>query len=172
MPILKTTSNTKLKFPNGAASRSVLCFKILDVLLLISLRLGREITHVKMDSILRVFFNGFSVLMLFPNLMQLRKQLMERTPSMTKSLKPTHERKVSHTNDSWIFKKDVATGASGKYQTQSFGLLSLTNDSSEQNNEEPASGRDDDALKDELFDTFSPELAHKAYFAISRYISR
>ena len=138
-----------------------------------------------METVLKLYFNGFSVLLNFaiPS-----KKDADKSPNsvnsnsgLKSSLKYGHERKVSNT-DSWIFnKKDLRSdtlagnntnNASYKYRAHSFSLLSLTNDTGEQVSERDESSSDGDSLKQELFETYNPELAHKSYFSLSRYTSR
>jgi hypothetical protein len=41
--------------------RQALAFKILDIILLISLRIGREQTRIEMEKLLKTYFNSFSI---------------------------------------------------------------------------------------------------------------
>jgi hypothetical protein len=61
LPIIKLYSNEKAKFPNGYLSRQVLAFKILDIMLILSLRIGPEQTRIEMGRVLRTYFDGFSL---------------------------------------------------------------------------------------------------------------
>lgn len=61
LPIIKLYSNEKAKFPNGYLSRQVLAFKILDIMLILSLRIGPEQTRIEMGRILRAYFEGFTL---------------------------------------------------------------------------------------------------------------
>jgi len=61
LPIIKLYSNEKAKFPNGYLSRQVLAFKILDIMLILSLRIGPEQTRIEMGRTLRTYFDGFSL---------------------------------------------------------------------------------------------------------------
>ncbi len=61
LPVINLYSNEKTKFPNGYAMRQVLSYKVLDIVLMISLRLGPEQTRLEMEKTLKAFFNGFSL---------------------------------------------------------------------------------------------------------------
>jgi hypothetical protein len=61
MPVINLYSNEKIKFPNGYFMRQVLSFKVLDIILIISLRIGPEQTRTEMENILRIYFSGFSI---------------------------------------------------------------------------------------------------------------
>ena len=60
LPLLKIVSNQHISFPSGSAGRSVICFKIIDVLYIISLRIGFEMTRENMTFILQKFFAAFN----------------------------------------------------------------------------------------------------------------
>lgn len=57
---MRLYSNEKVKFPNGHGMRQALAYKILDIILLISYRIGPEQTRVEMERVLRAFFDGFN----------------------------------------------------------------------------------------------------------------
>ena len=57
--------------------RQVLSYKVLDILLIISLRIGPEQTRIEMDKTLKTFFNGFS---------QVRSSVMNTSSILTKPL--------------------------------------------------------------------------------------
>ena len=54
-------TNEQIKFPNGYAMRQVLAFKILDIILILSLRIGPEQTRIEMEKVLKKYFDGFSL---------------------------------------------------------------------------------------------------------------
>ena len=60
LPLLRVASSHHVSFPGGAQARTVLCYKILDVLYLISLRIGFEMTRQHMTFVLQKFFAAFS----------------------------------------------------------------------------------------------------------------
>ena len=61
MPVISLYTNEQIKFPNGYAMRQVLAFKILDIILILSLRIGPEQTRIEMEKVLRKYFDGFSL---------------------------------------------------------------------------------------------------------------
>lgn len=50
----------KVKFPNGCLMRQALAFKTLDIILILSLRIGLEQTRILMKEVLKAFFDSFS----------------------------------------------------------------------------------------------------------------
>ena len=54
-------SNAKIGFPSGALARSVICYKIIDVMVMVSLRIGFEMTRKMMTTLLKRFFACFDV---------------------------------------------------------------------------------------------------------------
>lgn len=50
----------KIKFPNGYLIRQALAFKTLDIILILSLRIGLEQTRILMKEVLKAFFDSFS----------------------------------------------------------------------------------------------------------------
>ena len=61
LPVIKLYSNEKIKFPNGHKMRQVLAYKVLDIILLLSLRIGPEQTRTEMETTLKAYFNVFSL---------------------------------------------------------------------------------------------------------------
>lgn len=59
LPVIRLYSNEKMKFPNGHMMRLALAYKILDIMLLISYRIGPEQTRIEMSHIFRIYFSGF-----------------------------------------------------------------------------------------------------------------
>ncbi|CAG0920124.1 unnamed protein product [Notodromas monacha] len=60
-PVLQMVTSTRLQFPHGYLGRAVMTWKALDVLFLISSRIGMEMTKKYMTSCLNKFFSGFDV---------------------------------------------------------------------------------------------------------------
>lgn len=58
-PMLKLVSSTTTSFPSGAVVRSVILYKIIDVLYVMGLRLGFELARQYMTSFLQLFFKPF-----------------------------------------------------------------------------------------------------------------
>ncbi|KAL4239028.1 WD repeat-containing protein 81 [Mactra antiquata] len=58
-PMIKLVSSMTATFPSGSTVRSVILYKIIDVLYIIGLRLGFELTRRHMTDILQLFFKPF-----------------------------------------------------------------------------------------------------------------
>ncbi|KAH3845168.1 WD repeat-containing protein 81-like [Dreissena polymorpha] len=58
-PIIKLVSTSSISFPSGPVVRSLILYKIIDVLYIIGLRLGFEMTREKMTRTLQLFFLPF-----------------------------------------------------------------------------------------------------------------
>ncbi|XP_060555300.1 WD repeat-containing protein 81-like isoform X2 [Ruditapes philippinarum] len=58
-PMLKLVSSTTTSFPSGAVVRSIILYKIIDVLYVIGLRLGFELARRYMTNVLQLFFKPF-----------------------------------------------------------------------------------------------------------------
>lgn len=78
LPVINLYSNERIKFPNGYLMRQVLAFKILDIILILSFRIGPEQTRIEMEKILKAYFNGFS---------QVRSNIMDYSLLSTKPVK-------------------------------------------------------------------------------------
>ena len=60
LPILKIVSSAHISFPTRSQARSVICYKIIDALYVISLRIGFEMTRGHMTFVLQKFFAAFN----------------------------------------------------------------------------------------------------------------
>lgn len=60
-PVLKLVSSTTSMFPSGSTLRSIILYKIVDVLYILGLRLGFEMTRRHMTSVLQTFFKPFAL---------------------------------------------------------------------------------------------------------------
>jgi len=82
LPVINFYSNDRTKFPSGYLMRQVLAFKVLDIILILSLRIGPEQTRIELEKVLRAYFHGFS---------QVRSSIMDhsvlRTTSASKPVK-------------------------------------------------------------------------------------
>ena len=54
-------SNDKTKFPSGFQMRQALAYKVLDVILVLSLRIGPEQTRLEMKRVLKLYFGSFGL---------------------------------------------------------------------------------------------------------------
>ena len=60
-PLINIVSAGHLSFPSGGLARSVIAFKMVDVLTTVALRIGREMTREHMTGILQQFFICFEL---------------------------------------------------------------------------------------------------------------
>lgn len=81
LPAISLYSNVNIKFPNGYLMRQAIAYKILDIILLLSLRIGPEQTRIEMEATLKAYFSGFSLV---------RSKLMDLISpmNMSRSTKP------------------------------------------------------------------------------------
>ena len=262
VPVINLYSNERVKFPNSYLIRQVLAYKILDIILILSLRIGPEQTRIELEKILKTYFDGFS---------QVRARIMDhslfKTSSASKPVKIDqsnadeksnkkltlsrgaskarasiveiefrHHRNSSLSKDTSMFLNNPNTnnttgdlnssketlddvnsfedfvkfsydqstneliGSSLKnssittdsnnintrlgayrFRSQSYGLLSLSNEENEKSInynaqrtdiiQNSASNEEGADKNDEMFNTFTIELAHTAYLSISRMCS-
>ncbi|CAF0855447.1 unnamed protein product [Brachionus calyciflorus] len=93
IPVINLYSNSKMKFPNGYLMRQALAFKTLDILLLLSLRIGPEQTRILMEQVLRAFFSSFS---------QVRSNIMNPSLFPSRPIRIDNESKSTNTKNSFI----------------------------------------------------------------------
>ena len=60
LPVLRLVSSFQLSFPGGSNTRRIVCYKIVDALYIISLRIGFEMTRENMTHVLQKFFAAFN----------------------------------------------------------------------------------------------------------------
>ncbi len=58
-PLIHVISSNHLSFPTGGLARSVIAFKLVDIITTIALRIGREMTREHMTGLLQQFFVCF-----------------------------------------------------------------------------------------------------------------
>ena len=58
-PLINVISSGHLSFPTGGLARSVIAFKLVDIITTIALRIGREMTREHMTGLLQQFFVCF-----------------------------------------------------------------------------------------------------------------
>lgn len=58
-PVLRLVSSMTTSFPSGFLVRSIILYKIIDVLYVIGLRLGFEMTRQFLTNVLQLFFKPF-----------------------------------------------------------------------------------------------------------------
>lgn len=59
-PTIKLVSSPSCHFPGGSTIRTVICHKLVDVVYVIGLRLGFEMTRNQMTGVLKDFFSSFN----------------------------------------------------------------------------------------------------------------
>lgn len=59
-PTIKLVSSSSSHFPGGSTIRTVICHKLVDVIYVIGLRLGFEMTRNQMTVVLKEFFSSFN----------------------------------------------------------------------------------------------------------------
>ncbi|XP_048259803.1 WD repeat-containing protein 81-like [Haliotis rufescens] len=62
LPVIKLVTSPTITFPGGVRARSILCHKVIDVLYVIGLRLGLEMTRKHLSSSMLKLFEAFSVI--------------------------------------------------------------------------------------------------------------
>ncbi|XP_033098263.1 uncharacterized protein LOC117102166 [Anneissia japonica] len=81
-----TLSSLVLSFPGGGHSRSVICFKLVDLIICIAARIGREMARDNMISLLQQFFLCFSLIHENgTDLVAMRQRAYDRHASLTLS---------------------------------------------------------------------------------------
>ena len=81
--------------------RQVLAFKILDIILILSFRIGPEQTRIEMEKILKAYFDGFS---------QVRSSVMDLSLLSTKPVKIEHL--MNSPSDKTLLRNNLSRGAS------------------------------------------------------------
>ena len=61
LPLISIVSSPAHVFPGGSVARRAICFKLIDSLYVISVRIGREMTRQRMTFALQRFFAVFNV---------------------------------------------------------------------------------------------------------------
>ena len=59
-PVLNLLTSTTVSFPSGAICRSLLCHKLVDLLYMLGLRLGLEMTRRFLNNAMLVLMDAFS----------------------------------------------------------------------------------------------------------------
>ena len=60
-PLVNVVQSCQLSFPSGAQGRAVICYKLVDVMTTIGLRIGREMAREHMTGTLQHFFVCFEL---------------------------------------------------------------------------------------------------------------
>ena len=84
--LIALISNPKIGFPSGSLSRSVICYKIIDVMVMVSLRIGFEMTRKMMTTLLKRFFACFDTVHSTEDVEAAADLTFPRTPSIEASM--------------------------------------------------------------------------------------
>ncbi|KAI0233832.1 WD repeat-containing protein 81 [Lamellibrachia satsuma] len=180
LPILKIVSSAHISFPTRSQARSVICYKIIDALYVISLRIGFEMTRGHMTFVLQKFFAAFNRVhahtdeetadlssegtMGSPNVAVTDKQALEE--NLYFEIKMDSQTKEYHIGtpiavDSFLQHQRQNSGSSMKH--------SLSPPAHEDIEESPQFGEvNREQILGELRETFTPQLAHAAYIPFCR----
>ncbi|XP_019630753.1 PREDICTED: LOW QUALITY PROTEIN: WD repeat-containing protein 81-like [Branchiostoma belcheri] len=60
-PLIMLVSNPCVTFPGSGQARAVVCYKLVDAMVLITLRIGREMAREELNNLLRQFFSCFDL---------------------------------------------------------------------------------------------------------------
>ncbi|XP_078593902.1 WD repeat-containing protein 81-like [Branchiostoma floridae x Branchiostoma japonicum] len=60
-PLISLVSNPCVTFPGSGQARAVVCYKLVDAMVLVTLRIGREMAREELNKLLRQFFNCFDL---------------------------------------------------------------------------------------------------------------
>ena len=60
-PLVNVVQSCQLSFPSGGQARAVLCYKLVDVMTTVGLRIGREMAREHMTATLQHFFVCFEL---------------------------------------------------------------------------------------------------------------
>ena len=85
LPCIGLYSSEKIKFPNGCLMRQAIAYKILDIILLLSLRIGPEQTRIEMEATLKAYFSGFSLV---------RSKVMDMISPLSAAIRSTKPVKI------------------------------------------------------------------------------
>jgi len=185
-PVILLYSNFEtIKFPSGVLMRQCIAFKVLDIILLLSLRIGPEQTRIEMEFIIKAYFDAFSLVgnsklvssckpsTAIKNSIQIKRQSIVAF-NIDEYLKFSYDKSTNEIIGSSLGSKlgsssDTTSDASDqttKYRTHSIGLLSLNID--EQQTGTPSINNNNLETNEELINTFTNELANIGYYSISR----
>ncbi|XP_066279780.1 WD repeat-containing protein 81-like [Branchiostoma lanceolatum] len=60
-PLISLVSNPCVTFPGSGQARAVVCYKLVDAMVLVTLRIGREMAREELNKLLRQFFSCFDL---------------------------------------------------------------------------------------------------------------
>ncbi|XP_062604872.1 WD repeat-containing protein 81-like isoform X2 [Saccostrea cucullata] len=174
-PTIKLVSSPSCHFPGGSSIRTVICHKLVDVVYVIGLRLGFEMTRNQMTGVLKEFFSSFNQVygqqMLRSESSQSLSDYKQGKGNQAGSLDEYCNIKIdSHTNEYTIGTPVSISSLESPHNSlmlrKSHSLAFNTIEDKEDSPEGMV--RDVEKVKQELADVFNPELAMASYIPFLR----
>ncbi|XP_013406370.1 WD repeat-containing protein 81 isoform X2 [Lingula anatina] len=183
-PTIELLSSTTISFPSGGHVRKLLCYKVVDVIYLICLRIGFEQTRQHMSQVMQCFFQVF-------DLVHERKHSGNNEPKRSSATAiPNKKESLTDSNELFLeIKKDSVNneykigtpvcvadlisptksfGSSGSWHRRSHSLTPLEpvvpHSQADEDNPEQVATKE--KIMDELRQTFTPEMAYTAYIPL------
>ncbi|KAK3093971.1 hypothetical protein FSP39_022380 [Pinctada imbricata] len=181
-PAIRIVSNINQSFPGGSTVRTIVCHKLIDVVYVIGLRLGFEMTRSHLTSVLSDFFRSF-------NQVHESQSSFHRSNSSNKLLDSDKFQgtiRSQGSDDTYCNikmdtnTKEVVIGtpvsvlsveSSSPLSPSSWNArktYSLTNITEDRDETFEGSGRYRENIKEELENVFTPELAYASYIPFCR----
>ncbi|XP_071785410.1 WD repeat-containing protein 81-like [Asterias amurensis] len=171
-PLVNVVQSCQLSFPSGAQGRAVICYKLVDVMTTIGLRIGREMAREHMTGTLQHFFVCFELVhgdrspgaKPSPDMERRYNQFSHSTDSEDMYC----EIKVdSQTNQYKIGTPTKLENLHGEMARSPNAFSSRISDNLHVDVLEDGHNVDPEIMK-ELRETFSPEMANTAYIPLCR----
>ncbi|XP_074657326.1 WD repeat-containing protein 81-like [Tubulanus polymorphus] len=174
LPIIKLASSCSISFPSGGHGRYIICLKYIDVLYMVSLRIGFEMTREHMTPIIQRFFSSFD--RVYNPKINLNEESSPGAIPTNKDLKL----KIPEVVDDSMFCEIKMDDTTQEYKIGTpvrvdqlswrYSLSPPTNedrvtDLDEESNEVQSTA---EKIQEELKEAFTPELAHMAYIPFCR----
>ncbi|ESO90187.1 hypothetical protein LOTGIDRAFT_233981 [Lottia gigantea] len=180
MPIIKLVTSPNTSFPGGSLIRTVICHKIIDVLYILGLRLGFQMTRLHLNQAMQIFFDAFNCVHGKHLLTSLNSKMESTSPSAFGS-QGSEEGYLPIKMDSNTKEYKIGSPISVKSihmpaqrpkldQTPKYHSLSSMNllDEKDELNEVKVEDKNKDNGLMELAEVFTPELALAAYIPMCR----
>ncbi|XP_033731167.1 WD repeat-containing protein 81-like [Pecten maximus] len=184
-PVIKLISSTSHNFPGGSSVRTLVCHKFIDVVFIIGLRVGFEMTRNHMNKILVEFFSCFT--QVHGNQQQLTQVAAQQEAvdqaRPIKSQASTDDSycniKIDGSTNEYTIGTPVSLGnfipspssglSPGGWQSSRKSVYSLTVTPYDDREDSPEYGtKDKEKTLQDLVEVFSPELAMASYIPFCR----
>lgn len=174
-PTIKLVSSPSCHFPGGSTIRTVICHKLVDVVYVIGLRLGFEMTRNQMTGVLKDFFSSFNQVygqqMLRSESSQSLSDYKQGAGNQAGSSDDYCNIKIdSHTNE-YMIGTPVSIRSldspQNSWTVRKSHSLALNHTEDKEDSPEGAV-KDVEKMKQELADVFNPELAMASYIPFLR----